>query len=698
MSKSIIFLLLNLIIFLNLYSQITSNIIYQEDFNNPISVWTKNDKTAHITSGLLYLQSGKRETLHWYATQIFIDYRKNFTIQTKIKQINGAKNQGYGLTWGSLGWQNSYFFLISSSGYYTIGAYINGKVKNIKSWTKNTAIKPYDFNILKIEKKGNRYIFYINNESVYTCRFNNFYGQFQGFMLQRNIKVAIDYLHISTDNQIIEIANTDFTILSKKNLGQPINTVYTEIAPIISPDGKRLYFARVYDPHNIGKYKECDIWYADRDKDGNFKTPVHMGKPLNNVGVNAVFAVTPDENALLVEGVYNKDGSFKSEQGVSITYRTKNGWSVPVPLKIDGFYNKNIYETYTISNDMQVLIMAIEMDDSYGDTDLYISFRKKDGTYTKPQNLGPIINTPGSEATPFIASDGKTLYFCSDGHPGFGSCDIFMTKRLDDTWLHWSKPKNLGPQINTSDWDSYFSVSAKGDEAFFVSTTNSYGFEDIYTLKLKPEYRPEPVVLIYGKVLNKNTNKPIGAQITYKDISTGKTVGIARSNPANGEYKITLPYGRKYAFEASAKNFIAISDNIDLTNKADYKEIKRNLYLVPAQKGQIIELHNIFFARASAKLLPESYTELNRLVDIMRNNPKMKIEIRGHTDNRGNPEKLMELSKKRANAVRNYLIKNGIDSLRITIKAFGGTQPVYTGKSDKGHAKNRRVEFKILQI
>ncbi len=684
-----------------LFSQTqTTDIIYSEDFSDPHSPWIEYNGSQYtsISDGLLHIKSTKKDALRWFASQIFIDYRKNFTIETKIKQVSGAKNQGYGLSWGAKGWDFSYFFLITSNGYFTVGSYVAGKLINIKKWTKTTAVKPFDFNVLKVEKQGYRYVFYINGQSVYTCRFTNFFGQMHGFMLQKNVQADVDYLKIISDKRIVDIATPEFVFSRKENLGTNINTIYTEIAPIISPDGKTLYFARVGHPQNIGKQKECDIWYSQRQADSSWGPARHFKYPLNNKGVNAVFSVTPDGNALLLEGLYNKDGSFKSEQGVSISYKTKDGWSVPVPLKIDGFYNLNQFETYTISDDLSVLIMAIETKDSYGDTDLYISFRKSDGSYTKPRNLGPVINTPGSEATPFLASDKKTLYFCSDGHPGFGSCDIFMTKRLDDTWLHWSKPKNLGKAINTSGWDSYFSISAKGDEAYLVSTKNSYGYEDIFVLKLNKEVRPEPVVLLYGKVLDKETNKPVAATITYYDLKTGKQIGIARSDPNTGDYKITLPYGKKYSFSAQADNFIAISETMNLSKQGQYKEIEKNLYLVPAKVGKIIVLKNIYFKRASAELLPESYVELDRLVKILNDNPNMKIEIRGHTDNRGDPDELMKLSRQRAVAVRNYLIQQGIDSTRLTVKAFGGSKPVTNSNSEQARAKNRRVEFKILEL
>ncbi len=680
-----------------------SNVIYEEDFNSKYNSWNdvrKNGNYSDIVKGNYKIHSSEKEAIRQFYNQIFINYKKNYSIEVKIKQVQGKTNQGYGIVWGANGWKNSYFFIITSSGYFTIGEYSNGEYIEHEKWTKSKAIKPKGkYNILKLEKDAFNWIFYINGESVYTMRSRPFYGQMHGFMIQQAITCLVDYIKITNDLPEVEVASVSFAG-KKKNLGTNINTSATEIAPIISPDGKTLYFARGNSKTNPNGYNdEADIWYSERQADGSWGPAKNIGKPLNNTGVNVVVNVMPDGNTMFLEGLYNSDGSFKSDQGISVTHKLPNGkWSVPKQVKIDNFYNKNIYETYFFTSDQQVLIMSIERDDSYGDLDLYVSFRRPDGSYTEPKNMGPVLNTFASDGTPFMAPDGKTLYFASAGRYGFGSEDIYMSKRLDDTWLHWSKPKNLGKNINTKNWDTYFSLSAKGDTAFLVSVANSYGNEDIFTIALSPEQQPDKVILVYGKVLDSDTHKPIGAKITYQDLTTGKQVGIANSNPTTGEYKIVLPYGKIYGFRAEAKNFVSVSDNLDLRKKGDYEEVEKNLYLTKMQVGEVIVLNNVFFDRASSQLKSTSYPELDRLIKIMKDNPKMRIELRGHTDNRGDPQKLMKLSEDRVNAVKNYLIKHGISSSRIETKAFGGSKPINKNDTEAEHAKNRRVEFKILSM
>ncbi len=676
--------------------------LYYEDFNTIYSSWidVPNDKKlSYIENGNLNIKNEKSNIYRLFSSQININFNKNFSIETKIKQIKGSTNKGYGLAWGSKGINNSYVFLVSSNGNFCVGKYVDNEYFSIAKWKKSSSIKPIkNYNLLKISREGNFLKFYINNEKVYETAFENFFGQLHGFFIQGNIACSIDFLKITDIRDEIDYAAGKFKG-KKENIGTKINSSATDIAPIISADGNTLYFARGSHKGNYaGLRDEADIWYSNRKADGTWTKAKNIGAPLNNSGVNVVVNAMPDGNTLFLEGLYNSDGSFKSDQGISVTHRTKSGWSVPKQVVIKDFYNKNQFETYFFTSDQKILIMSIERDDSYGEKDLYISFRQNDGTYSKPQNLGQTLNTIYDEGTPFMAPDNRTLYFSSDGHKGFGSSDIFVTKRLDDSWLNWSKPKNMGKSINTNDWDTYLSTSAKGDMAFLVSTSNSFGLEDIFIIELQQDAKPEPVVIIKGKVLDEKTKTPISAKITYRDLANGKEVGIARSDPRSGDYQIVLPYGKLYGFRAEAENYIAQNENINLTKTSDYKEITQNLYLMKIKVGKIIKLNNVFFEQASDEIIKTSYEELDRIVKILEDNPKMRIELLGHTDNRGNPEKLMKLSEKRVLRIKEYFVKKGIDENRIEHKAYGGTQPINKNNSEEEHSKNRRVEFKILNL
>jgi outer membrane protein OmpA-like peptidoglycan-associated protein len=328
--------------------------------------------------------------------------------------------------------------------------------------------------------------------------------------------------------------------------------------------------------------------------------------------------------------------------------------------------------------------------------DIYVSFLLVDGTWSEPKNLGNTINTAAEEVSPYLASDGKTLYFSTGGHPGFGDNDMFISKRLDDTWTNWTEPTNLGSEINTRGWDAYYTISAEGKYAYFVSSENSIGTEDIFRLELPSEITPDPVFLLRGKVLNSKTEQPVSASIKYETLPDGIEAGFATSNALTGDYRIVLPSGKKYGYYAVAEGFVAVNQNLDLREVYDYGELNVDLYLVPIEKGQTVRINNIFFEFGAYELLDDSFIELNRLKESLNANPQMMILVKGHTDNIGNDARNQVLSENRANSVKQYLIEQGIDSTRIRINGMGSKSPIADNNTEEGREKNRRVEFEII--
>jgi len=483
-----------------------------------------------------------------------------------------------------------------------------------------------------------------------------------------------------------------------ENLGYSINTQYAEALPVIAPDGKSIYFVRKNSPENADASlgDNDDIWFSKQDDKGAWTPAVNPGYPLNNQFHNFVCSVTPDGNTLLLGNQYFRDGSMGG--GVSISQAGKKGWSFPQNLKIADFKNKDKFMEISLSNDGKSLFMTIETDDSYGGRDVYVSFRKDEVNWTKPLNLGAPINSAGDEMSPFLASHGRTLYFATTGRSGFGNYDVFMAKRQDSTWTNWGEPVNLGEGLNSPGKDAYYRIPASGDYAYYVSSKNSVGETDIFKIKLPKEVRPDPVVLVYGTVYNKKTNKFIGgADVQYEILPSGEEAGIASSDPANGSYKIVLPYGKFYGIMAKAEGYISQSDNLDLTQVAEYREIQKDLYLAPVEVGEIVRLNNIFFDYDKATLRPESFPELDRVVDFLKTSPKVEIELSGHTDDRGSDNYNLTLSQNRAKAVVDYFISKGIASARLIAKGYGETKPVATNETDEGRQLNRRVQFEILK-
>ncbi|MCE3229537.1 MAG: outer membrane protein OmpA family [Bacteroidetes bacterium] len=484
-------------------------------------------------------------------------------------------------------------------------------------------------------------------------------------------------------------AQTGYEVI---NLGTNVNTNLEELAPYITPDGKKIFFVRQNDPGNTQspKYPNQDIWYCKSMGDGKWDKAQHLGFPFNTSTYNSIIGQSSDGNTRYIKGHFSK-GEWQ-KMGFSKSILKEDGWTDPkgfdVPKYAKMVKSKTISNSLSASNN--ILLMSFGEDEGKDEHSIYVSFLKDDD-WTKPMKLPAPINTGNGEGTPFLASDNVTLYFNSYRPGGYGSADIWMSKRLDDTWQKWSEPVNLGNQINSSAWDAYFTIPASGD--YFYMVKNG----DVCKIKAKEEQKPNPVVLITGKVLNSKTNAPIGTKINYIDLATGTELGIANSNPKTGEYTIILPYGKNYSFKANEKGFYSVTENLDCSNIKSYQEITKNLYLSPIETGQVIRINNIFFETAKSVLKAESFFELDNLVKLLTENSSMEIAIAGHTDNVGKDDYNMNLSKERAAAVVTYLTGKGIAAARLTSDGFGKTKPVADNTTDEGKSLNRRVEFTIMK-
>lgn len=545
-----------------------------------------------------------------------------------------------------------------------------------------------------------------------------------------------------------------------ENLGSAVNSEFSELNPVISPDGRTLYFGRKNHPANRYGVKGSetiagsqDIWFSEKVGD-TWSTARRLSEVLNRDQYNTILSISPDGQTILLKGAY-VNGAYET-RGFSISNRTTAGWTVPVKVDIPGYEQmskgKNEYAYLTM--DGKAILLAFARKKNSEDDDLYVSFFEE-GKWTRPLELGDEINTKYSETTPFLSADGKTLYFSSDRPGGQGSQDIYLTRRLDDTWQHWRKPQNVGTPINTEEYDAYYSIAAKGDYAYFMSGKGSLGKKDIFRLAVESppggdaaegsvkespggpgsvnesggntsggkignapadaamgdsrfgnsstrsvtSQDSDPVVLVSGTVLNQQTGKvPEDASVSYEDLATGKVLGQAKPDPATGKYKLVLPFGKNYGITAKAKGLIPTSTNLDLTTmKGRYLELDdRDLSMVPLVKGNTATINNLFFDLGKATLKSESAPELKRILQVMSENKALVIEISGHTDNTGSDEINNKLSLERANAVKDYLLKGGIDTARIRTKGYGKTKPKADNATEEGRQINRRVEIEIL--
>ncbi len=527
-----------------------------------------------------------------------------------------------------------------------------------------------------------------------------------------SVKITLQTDRIPGFNQIdaIGLADNDApitfpinvqTALSIKNkperLGNSINSQYPAFAPNITPDGKRLYFSRSDHPENMpfkdssGRtiYKQ-DIWFADLQdaQNGTFSKAQNVGAPLNTSGHNTSFSITDDGNSMLLNNKYMPDGSL--ERGLSITYKENGVWGKPKEVIIESLENFSDFSEFCLSPDGKTIIAAIQPTDSQGGKDLYVCLKKTATTWGKPINIGKNVNTAENESSPFLASDNKTLYFASLGHRGYGNYDIFVTRRLDESWLSWSEPENVGQSINTASAEMYFSIMSSGEYAYFVSDKN------ISRVRLIDPLKPA-VPLFIVKTLDSKTNQPIFAKVHIIALEDNKEVKGLENALNSNEFKIVLKQEKKYRVTAEYDGYFAATKDISIPKITEYKEFLDTLMLTPVAKGEKIRLDFIYFGRASAELLPESFPELDRLAEILEKNAATSILLEGHTEPFGNPKGLRKLAKERVVSVRHYLVsKKKIPEKRIKIEGYGGDRPITRKDDEKSRQLNRRVEVKVL--
>ncbi len=486
-----------------------------------------------------------------------------------------------------------------------------------------------------------------------------------------------------------------------ENLGTTVNTQKTETAPCFSLDGKTMFYT-IGVTTNMG-VSYGDIYQAELQADGKWGGS-RLVRELSNAGHNVVFGIFPGGNKLLLFGDYTppppmRPGTYTPpvQALFSLTTKTPTGWSFPEPINIRTPPITQRIWGGSIGSDGKTILLEIITSQVQRDADMYVSFQNENGEWSDALNLGPVINKMGFfDGSPYLAPDMKTMYFCSN-RDGGGATRFYMSKRLDDTWQSWSEPVRLAEGMYKNAGVQYYNVPGNGEYVYFVSSTKSYGESDILRTKLKKEEQPEPIMVVNGKTLDKKTNKPVSATITFEDMKTKKVMGTTTSDPVTGVYQIALPKGKNYGIYASAPQYISINDNIDLTKLEKYEVMEKNCYLAPIEVGGTIKLNNVFFERNMAVVKSESFPELDRLVKLMKQNKNMEIELQGHTESLGDVAKNQVLSENRVAATKKYLVEKGIDEKRIKGKGFGGTKPVASGKTAEDQKLNRRVEFLILK-
>jgi outer membrane protein OmpA-like peptidoglycan-associated protein len=480
------------------------------------------------------------------------------------------------------------------------------------------------------------------------------------------------------------------------NMGPSINTKMSEYFPTMTVDGTELIFTRRLERSNSlpGEEDYNEDLYMSFKVDGDWAKALNAGPQLNTEYMEGASTISADGNLLIFtsdrpEGYGSCDlyytfrigDSWAEPRNMGPPVNTKN-WETQPCLASDGrtlYFIRGIVAAHTIKN-----------------SDIYVTTLDDSSYWSVPVKLSDTINTPGKEECPFIAADNQTLYFASDGHPGMGGTDIFMSRRLPNG--RWNTPINLGYPINTSKDETGLIVDPNGKFAYFSSDrAGGYGGQDIYSFPLPDSLRPQQVTYMKGKVFDATTKQPLIAYFTLTDLGTGKLISESTSKPVDGTFLVCLPVNKNYALTVSKKGYLFYSDNFSLKDFiATYEHpYLKDVPLQPIDTGASIVLKNIFFETNKYDLKPESEVELNKLVAFLKNNPTIKIQLSGHTDNQGTPQSNIVLSENRAKSVYNYLISHSIDATRLTYKGYGQTIPIATNETPEGRQLNRRTEMKI---
>ncbi len=478
-----------------------------------------------------------------------------------------------------------------------------------------------------------------------------------------------------------------------------INTEWDEYWPSLSADEEMLVFTRQIplNPNNPSRSQANmneDLFYAYRNKQtGKYDSGAPLPGRINTELNEGAQCISADGKTCVITACNRPDG--KGSCDLYIMFWEGKQWSQPQNMRS---VNTEAWESNpSLSSDGKYLYFSSSRSGGFGKTDIWrVQIDSKGNAMRPAENLGGKVNTPYEDISPFIHPDCKTLYFASKGHPGLGSYDLFVAK-TEDEGKTWSNTKNLGYPINTLGEERSLIVNAKGDLAMFSSSSTKRDL-DIYGFELPPEVKPVTVTYVKGYIYDSKTNERLKAKCEMLDIESGEKM-VDMFSGDNGEYMVCLPIDKDYAFNVSREGYLFYSENFSLTNLEHPEEpYIMNIPLQPIEKGVTVVLKNIFFKTDSYDLLPDSYTELGKVVEYMNANPKMKIEIGGHTDNVGTKAYNKTLSENRAKSVYNYLVSQGIAKERLSYSGYDFSVPIATNDTEEGRAQNRRTEFKVVSV
>ncbi len=473
------------------------------------------------------------------------------------------------------------------------------------------------------------------------------------------------------------------------NMGSSINSENQEYSPAFAIDEKTIYITKRMGNLSDNRPNE-DLYFAELN-DESWDKVKDIGPPINTIENEGAFSISSDGNYIFFTSCSRNGG--KGQCDIWLTSKKNNRWDEPKNLQSP--INTKYWESQpSISSDGRMLYFSSDRPGGYGGTDIWVSEFSNSG-WSAPKNLGPTVNTSKDEQFPFIHSDNRTLYFSSNGHPGLGKSDLYLTRK--DVKLNWEIPINMGFPINSRGQDWNLVVARDGKTAYFSSDQlKGFGGLDIYTFQLPEKLQAEKVSYLRGYVRDAITKQPLSANVELSPIN-GEPTTLTYAKPGNGMFLVPLKTNMKFALTIDKDGYLFYTEFYNMPAIQRDQPIELIIDLEKIELGNSVVLKNIFFDTDKSDIKDESKQELEKLIDFLSENNSIRIEISGHTDNVGDSKHNMVLSENRAKSVCDFLTNNGIEKSRLTYKGFGDTQPIKQNNTDENRAKNRRTEFKIIQ-
>ena len=492
------------------------------------------------------------------------------------------------------------------------------------------------------------------------------------------------------------------------NLGSSINSELPEYFPSITADDSTFLFTRRVNDLSAPGGRQEEIFVSKKTPKNNWSNSSLVSNAINTKYNEGAPTFSSDGQYIIfvgcetgAKGDYQYGGDRKGYGSCDLFYSQNNGRNWSKPVNLGPKINSKHWETQpSFSSDGKTLyfIRGMTYDRQRrnpNNQDIYVTTITEDGQWSTPKKISSNINTPYREESVQIHPDGKTLYFASNGHPGMGGLDIYMSRKLEDD--SWSKPINLGYPLNTFVDENSILISPKGDLGYFSSNREGgFGDLDLYSFILNDQFKPQPITYLKGKIIDADTRLALTASFELSDLEKDNLISQMQSKPGNGEFLITVPKNIDFALHAEKEGYMFYSRNIYRDNLSLSKDGFLIIELEKVKPGTFI-LENIFFEKSKSSLKKSSLVELNKVLKLMQINPDLKVQISGHTDSDGDDDFNLELSINRAKSVVNWLIENNIDQNRLSFKGYGETRPIKENNSITNKAKNRRTELTIIE-